>query len=223
VRTLSSDPAWVLAAILGAALLAATLLAAARAPREGDGRTAAAVPLAAVGASYLVVLAGLRAVRHFDLFPWRLLAPGTFLLGAAAAAAWAAGGHVRSLRVAWGARALGLSGAVASVGLAVHEPGDAATTRAAVARRLADVPAGCVVGPHDVHLPWVRPDLVPAQPFAPPYDAVAESVEAFRARLLASPHPCVRLDPAAPVPPGAHPSWHERSPARPDDALEVLR
>ncbi len=225
VRVLSSAPEALLALLVGMGVLAAGLLSVWRAPdRSMPAWTAQSRALVGVGGTYLLLLVVLRGVRHFDLFTTRLLAPAT-LLGLAALVA--AVGTLPPIARRRADAALGtacLVGVVAALVLARSPSGGSAhDTLARMAHDYRDVVRGCVVGPHPVQLPMVRPDLIPAMPHAPPYQAEAESVEAFSARLLNTPWPCVRLDRRVPLDPRRyHPSWFD-----PDDphagTLQVLR
>lgn len=143
---------------------------------------------ALVGGSYLAALIGLRFTRHFDLFGWRLLFPGVALLLLAVGLSLRS--TVATRRAVVGLASLSI---LCQVGLAATDGGRWSTTRDATLARYADLEPGCIVGPHDVHLPFLRPDLRTALPRIAPY-GVPEPVDAFRERLSVSPGRCRVLE-----------------------------
>ncbi len=205
IAVLSSRPTHLAALVLAVLVQAALLVWAWRREHDGLERSESTWILVVVGVSYLIALIGLRFNAHFDLFGWRLMGPGTMLLLSAAAASRT---EVRAV-----APALALLSAVVQLGLAAVTSTQNSTwseIHQAVASRYAELEAGCVVGPHEVAMPAVYPDLIPATPSFVPYFAEAESVSAFRDRLVALPHGCVRIEVRQDLDPGRyHSSWAE--------------
>ncbi len=225
VHVLSSSPMRLLALAVGLVVLAAGAVHIRRAPDLAwPSWTPHSRSLVAVGGSYLLLLVALRMVRHFDLFTTRLLAPATLLFLAAAVSAVGTLAPVARRRADAAFGAAAYAGMMSTMVLQVSEapPWSKEAVVAAVSA-YNKVPRRCVVGPHDNDLVLRRPDLIPAMPHAPPYQAEAESVEAFSARLLNTPWPCVRLDRRVPLDPRRyHPSWFD--PADPHaGTLQVLR
>ncbi|MCB9681300.1 MAG: hypothetical protein H6733_07480 [Alphaproteobacteria bacterium] len=225
-RHLSTAP-WVLAAVVAAGTiqLLGVLLALRAVGWRRPALDAAWAWPAGLGALHLGALVTLRFTYHFDRFGWRLLGPGTALL--ALAAVVAAGGLGPAVRRRLDAT-LALS-VLAGVVVALATPAPqgiatASTTLARTVARYAEVPPGCVVAPHDVALPWLRPDLVPVTPHHTPYDREAESVPAFLLRVADTPWTCLRLDVRDDLDPRRFdPSWSALAAEHPVGSLQVVR
>lgn len=179
---------------------------------------------AVLGGTYLVALIVLRFRTHFDLFGWRLLAPGTALLLLAALATTARWSPVARQRLTLAIGAPAVLGLFVDLLPAVGGGATQPDVKARVLARYAALPSGCVVGPHDVQMPWVRPDLVPASPAIVPYAREAESVTAFRDRLVATPHACAAVEVRDDLDPRrVHPSWIQLAADHPDGTFLLLR
>jgi hypothetical protein len=223
IALISGAPAHALAAVVSVAAMAwiARRVSADR-PAWGEGRADALLP-AVVGGTYLLALVALRFRSHFDLFGWRLLYPGSALLLVGGLAAMGPGWRARLARPIAALAALSMAVQLGLAGVDGLQRGTWDQTVSATLDRYDDLHAGCVVGPHDTHLPFLRPDLRTAVVRFRPYFAAAESVDAFRARIARAPGSCHAVDVRHGLPTDRYdPSWAALAETH-DDATLLLQ
>jgi len=163
---------WLLAGIEAAGLvaLAMSIRRQYSHPLRALSLDAFALGLLTTGGVYLVAIIYLRWTNQFDPYNFRLLGPGTLLVGAgllqAALRSWPrAGGAITAFVAAMTALSL-LSAAHDS--LDGSPPGYFASARR-IERHAASIPPGSVVVFGDIELRYLRTDLFVTEPICPPW------------------------------------------------------